>query len=63
MIQKFTNTMKSHTIGAIVLGLKNIKGQYNFMLLLTGAKTDGQVVVELPITDDVIDRVEALGQA
>ena len=61
--EKLTNTMKSRTIGAIVLGPRRIQGQYNYMSLETGEKIDGRVVVILPITDDVINRVEALGQA
>ena len=57
------NTMKSRTIGAIVLGPRRIQGQYNYMSLETGEKIDGRVVAVLPITDDVINRVEALGKA
>ena len=60
--QKFTNTMKSRTIGAIVLGPRDIRGTYNFMSLETGEKIDGRVVAELPITEDVIRRVEQLGE-
>ena len=59
--QKFTNNMKSRTIGAIVLGPNNIRGNYNYMSLETGAKINGRVVAELPITDEVIHRVEELG--
>lgn len=61
--EKLTNTMKSRTIGAIVLGPQRIQGQYNYMSLKTGEKIDGRVVVILPITDDVINQVEALGKA
>ena len=60
--QRFTNTMKSRTIGAIVLGPKNIQGQYNYMSLETGEQIDGRVVAILPITEDVITRVEEFGQ-
>ena len=59
--EKVTNTMKSRTIGAIVLGPRNIQGQYNFMSLETGEQRDGRVVTKLPITQEVIDRVEELG--
>ena len=59
--QKFTNNMKSRTIGAIVLGPNNIRGTYTYMSLETGEKKDGRVVAALPITDDVIHRVEQLG--
>ena len=54
--------MKSFTIGAIVLGPRNIQGQYNYMSLETGEKIDGRVVAILPLTNDVINRVESLGQ-
>ena len=33
--------MKSRTIGAIVLGPNNIRGNYNYMSLETGAKING----------------------
>ena len=52
--QKVTNTMKSRTIGAIVLGPRNITGTHNFMSLETGEKINGRVVAELPITDEVV---------
>ena len=60
--EKVTNTMKSRTIGAIVLGPRKIQGQYNFMSLETGEQRDGRVVARLPITQEVINRVEELGQ-
>ena len=56
-----TNTMQSRTIGAIVLGPQNITGTYNYMSLETGQQIDGRVVATLPMTADVITRVEALG--
>jgi hypothetical protein len=55
-----TNTMKSRTIGAIVLGPRRLQGQCNYMSLETGAKIDGRVVAELPLTEEVIQRVESL---
>ena len=60
--EKVTNTMKSRTIGAIVMGPRKIQGRYNFMSLETGAAIDGRVVAELPLTVDVIERVESLGR-
>ena len=54
--------MKSRTIGSIVLSLQNIQGQYNFMSLETGEQRDSQVVAKLPITEEVIDRVEELNK-
>ena len=59
--EKITNTMKSRTIGAIVLGPRNIRGRYNYMSLETGAQIDGRVVAELPLTVEVIERVESFG--
>lgn len=61
--ERVTNTMRSRTIGAIVLGPRNLTGRYNFMSLETGAIIDGRVVAQLPITSAVIARVEELGQA
>ena len=58
-----TNTMQSRTIGAIVLGPRNITGKYNYMSLETGQQIDGRVVATLPTTNDVIARVEGLGRA
>jgi hypothetical protein len=60
--EKVTNTMKTRTIGAIVLGPGNIRGKYNFMSLETGMQINGRVVAILPITNEVMERVEALGQ-
>ena len=60
--EKVTNTMKSRTIGAIVLGPRKIQGRYNYMSLETGVVIDGRVVAVLPLTVAVIERVESLGQ-
>ena len=60
--QKKTNTMASRTIGAIVLGPKKIQGTYNFMSLETGAQINGRVVAQLPVTSEIIARVESLGE-
>ena len=60
--ENFTNGMKSRTIGAIVMGPRNITGQYNFMSLETGSGINGRVVARLPITTNVIERVENLGK-
>ncbi|CAJ1937212.1 unnamed protein product [Cylindrotheca closterium] len=60
--EKVTNTMKSRTIGAIVLDPRNLTGRYNFMSLETGREINGRVTTAMPnITDDVIKRVEELG--
>ena len=60
--ERITNTMRSRTIPALVLGPRKIQGRYNFMSLETGAKIDGRVVSVLPPTDEVIARVELLGK-
>ena len=60
--QKITNTMHSRTIGAIVLGPCNIRGTYHFMSLETGKRISGRVVAVLPLTHDVITRVEQFGR-
>ena len=60
--QQRTNTMSPRTIGAIVLGPRNILGLYNFMSLETGQQIDGRVVARLPISTAVIERVEAFGR-
>jgi len=59
--EKFTNNMKTRTIGAIVLGPRKIQGQYNYMSLESGEQRDGRVVARLPLTVEVIRRVEQLG--
>jgi hypothetical protein len=59
--QPQTNTMSQRTVGAIVLGPRQIQGQYNYMSLETGQQIDGRVVAVIPPTDDVILRVEQLG--
>ena len=57
-----TNTMATRTIGAVVLDPRNITGRYNFMSLETGCQIDGRVVARLPITPEVIRRVEEIGR-
>ena len=59
--EKITNTMKSRTIGAIVMSPRDIRGRYNYMSLESGAQIDGRVVAELPLTEEVIERVEQFG--
>jgi hypothetical protein len=55
--EPITNTMKSRTIGAIVLDPRNVTGRYNYMSLETGKQIDGRVTTKSPITDAVIKRV------
>ena len=59
--EPITNTMKSRTIGAIVLDPRNVTGRYNYMSLETGKQIDGRVTTKSPITDAVIKRVQQLG--
>ena len=59
--KQFTNTMKSRTIRAIVVGPRNIQGQYNFMSLEKGEQQDERDVTTLPITTEVTQRVEDIG--
>ena len=61
-LEKVTNTTKTCTIGAIVLGPGNIRGKYNFMSLKAGMQINGRVVATLPITDEVMEQVKAFGQ-
>jgi len=58
-----TNTMRTRTVGAIVLGPRKITGKYNYMSLESGSQIDGRVTPgQLPITNDVIERVETFGR-
>ena len=54
--------MAARTVGAIVMGPRDLRGRYNFMSLETGNTINGRVVARLPITDEVITRVEDLGR-
>ena len=56
------NTPKLRSVGAIALIPSNKHGIYWFMSLKTGHKLYRYHWVELPISDDVIDRVEQLAQ-
>ena len=56
------NTPKLRSVGAIALMPSNKQGRYWFMSLKTRHKLHGYHWVELPISDDVIDRVEQLVQ-
>ena len=52
--EKVTNAILSRTIGAIVLGPRDARGQCNFMSLETGSKIDGRVITILPLASEVI---------
>ena len=57
-----TNTQKRRTIGAIALHQANENGSWYFMSLHMGEKIHSNNCVELPITDTVIDAVNARGR-
>ena len=50
--------MHSCTIGAITLRVSNEHGSYYFMSLRTGRRLNSSQWTELPITDEVTDRVD-----
>ena len=60
MREQVTNTMRQRTIDAIVLNLTS-NGKYRFMSLETGREVDGTVKEVLPLTDDIIQKVEEMG--
>ena len=55
-----TNTMKARSVPGIALNESNEHGGHFFMSLYTGLKIHGYKWTELPIDDDVIDRVEEM---
>ena len=55
-----TNTMKARKIPCISLGPTNEWGGHNFMSLYTGKRIHAYDWTELPVDDDVIERVEEL---
>ena len=50
--------MNSRTVGAIILRASNEHGSYYFMSLRTCRRLNSSQWTELPITDEVIDRVD-----
>lgn len=59
--EMITNTPRPRTIGCIVLDPVGINQKYRFMSLESGRRVSGRVVRELPITSEVITRVNELG--
>ena len=57
-----TNNMKARSVPAIALGPSNEWGGYYFMSLYTGKRLHSYSWTELPIDQDVIDRVEDLAE-
>jgi hypothetical protein len=61
--EKHDNTMKSRTVGALALQpTGNAQGGNYFLSLSTGRRIDRQHWTELPMPDDVIDRVHILAR-
>ena len=60
MREQITNTMRQRTIDAIVLNHTS-SGKYRFMSLETGREVDGTVKEVLPLTDEIIKKVEDMG--
>ena len=59
-----TNIQQARTLGAICLGLSgNLQGGYKFINPRTGNKLTRHRWTELPMPQEVIDRVNKLGEA
>ena len=59
-----TNSQQARTLGAICLGPSgNLQGGYKFMNLRTGKKLTRRRWTALPMPQEVIDRVNKLGEA
>ena len=56
-----TNTPKTRTIGCIILDPMGINQKYRLMSLETGRRVSGHIVQLLPVTHEVIERVNELG--
>jgi hypothetical protein len=57
-----TNTPQPRTIGCIVLDPVGTNHKYHFMSLESGRRVSGCMVCILPVTNEVIDRVNQLGR-
>ena len=57
-----TNTLKERSIGAIALNRSNENGGWYFMALMTGRVWNTNQFLEIPISDDVIDRVDNMSK-
>jgi hypothetical protein len=55
--EEITNTLRPRTIGCIVLDPVGVNRKYRFMSLETGRRISGRLVKVLPITEEVIARV------
>jgi Histone chaperone involved in gene silencing len=59
--EQITNTTRPRTIGCIVLDPVGVNQKYRLMSLESGKRVSGRIVKTLPVTDEVIDRVNYLG--
>lgn len=59
--EQITNTTRPRTIGAIVLDPVGLNQKYRFMSLESGQRVSGRLVRILPVTEEVIDRVNEIG--
>ena len=62
LYKKTTNTQVARSIGAIAMYPSNERGGYYFMSLWTGRRLHGFIWNEVPITEEVINRVKQLGE-
>ena len=61
--EQHDNTMRTRTVGAIALRPNgNSQGGYYFLSLSSGRRIDRQNWTELPMPDDVVDRVHTLAR-
>jgi len=59
-----TNTLNTRTVGAICLGpTGNLQGSYKFLSLQSGKLITHHVWTPLPMSQEVIDRVNAIGMS
>jgi hypothetical protein len=59
--EEVTNTQRARTVGCIVLDPVGLNQKYRFMSLETGRRVSGRLVKVLPVTEEVIARVNHLG--
>jgi Cobalamin biosynthesis protein CobT (nicotinate-mononucleotide:5, 6-dimethylbenzimidazole phosphoribosyltransferase) len=59
--ETITNTTRPRTIGAIVLDPTGLNRKYRFMSLESGKRVSGRIVQILPVTDEVVERVDEIG--
>ena len=62
LYKKTTNTQKARSVGAIAIYLSNKRGGYYFISLRIGKQLYGFIWKEVLIIDEMINRVEQLGE-